>query len=81
MLLLLWGKREDPLAIYLVNVVVDSYTVQLMLNSKDILIAWKGYLAARINNLQSKEEVTSQLHQQHTEVVSNGAFRKLIIPL
>ena len=81
MLLLLWGKREDPLAIYLVNVVVDSYTVQLMRNSKDILIAWKGYLASRINNLQSKEEIVSQLSQQHTEVVSNGAFRKLIIPL
>lgn len=63
MLLLLWGKREDPLAIYLVNVVVDSYTVQLMLNSKDILIAWKGYLASRINNLQSKEEIVSQLSQ------------------
>lgn len=81
MLLLLWGKREDPLAIYLVNVVVDSYTVQLMLNSKDILIAWKTYLASRINNLQSKEEIVSQLSQQQTEVVSNGAFRKLIIPL
>lgn len=63
MLLLLWGKREDPLAIYLVNVVVDSYTVQLMLNSKDTLIAWKRYLATRINNLQSKEEIVSQLSQ------------------
>lgn len=81
MLLLLWGKREDPLAIYLVNVVVDSYTVQLMLNSKDVLITWKKYLASRINNLQAKEEIVSLLSQQHTEVVSNGAFRKLIIPL
>jgi hypothetical protein len=58
-------KREETLAIYLVNLVIDCYAVQLMLNAKEILKSWKNSIANRIFYLQSREEVHAKLQQQH----------------
>lgn len=63
-LYLLWSKREEAMAIYLVNLIADCYTAQLMLSDKQILNQWQTYIRNRVRFLKSQENIVGRLQNE-----------------